>query len=472
MKEFSVNYKTAIFLAVCSFIYMLPLIITNTYYIDDMARSLYGYGWQRDGRTLATVIMQIISGGERLSNLSPYTNIISACILSFTGYYACVISGIEKNKKYKISSLIVLTSPFMLENLTYKYDSLPMSISIAAVSLPFILNGWRFIAIAGAGACVCLMTYQASFIIFFIMASIVVSKDLIENRQTIKRLLSIVNALILGVFLTYLVNLIYPPDFAGRNKLFFTSEDPIKEITKNISGAIDVISQVFHATYIIVYSLTLLALLLSIVVIIKENKHKLMASTSIILSILAFTSFPLINILLLNPWWTARVFVGFPFSIIAILSIINYASPTIQRYISIALVVLAFPLMASYSNALSSQNKFTEDMVSRIFDGVDTVGKSVFVIGTAPRSPESIIAIENNPLLRSILPIYISNGWSWGGHFLERQGIIERKQYLSPSERERYIKNVCKFNEIKDGLNYKVLSNGKVIAIDFNKTKC
>lgn len=473
MTEFRINNKATIFLIVCSFFYIFPLVIANVYYIDDLARSLYGYGWKSDGRTFATLLMQFISGGEKISNLSPYTNMMAACILAFTGYYSCIITGIEKDYIFKLSSLIVLTSPFMLENLTYKYDSLPMSISIAAVSLPFLLSGWRFIIVSGIGVCVCLLTYQASLVVFFIMAGIVLSNSLIENKKTLTKIYCISSAIVFGGILTSLTNIIIPPEFAGRNKLIFSALNPISELKKNISNAIDYTSLAFSGGYFFVYIIIFLSFIISSLYILKHYHLKPRIIASLLITLLCCVSFPIINILLLNPWWTARIFIGFPFSIIALIAIIERVHPSANRYISFLLIIISLPLMASYSNALNAQNHYTDKIISRMFDGVDTEGKYILVNGTFPRSPEAKIAINNNPILKIMLPIYLSNGWSWGGHLLEKQGIIDGYKYLYTKEsRERYIEKICDFTELKKSGNYILRTNGDIIIVDFKMTNC
>lgn len=53
-------------------LYVLPIILTGRLYIDDLGRTLYGYsGWGLNGRPLSDAIMQTMSLGGELLDLSP-----------------------------------------------------------------------------------------------------------------------------------------------------------------------------------------------------------------------------------------------------------------------------------------------------------------------------------------------------------------------------------------------------------------
>ena len=115
MKEFLQiidNKKGVCFSIVVSIFYVLPLVIANYNYLDDTGRELYTYGWQHDGRFIATILGYLWSLGGNIFSLHPYTLILSAFILGVTGYILSKLLKIEEDYQYKISSLFLITSSF------------------------------------------------------------------------------------------------------------------------------------------------------------------------------------------------------------------------------------------------------------------------------------------------------------------------------------------------------------------------
>src|SRR5690606_25506540 len=120
----------ALFCLISAVLYIFPLLLANKYYSDDILRYAAGGGWSMDGRPVATIIMKILSGGEKIKDLFPYTLIIGALLLALSGYCISYVSELEKNKKYKLSALLLLVSPFMIENISYRYDVLTIALSV------------------------------------------------------------------------------------------------------------------------------------------------------------------------------------------------------------------------------------------------------------------------------------------------------------------------------------------------------
>ena len=121
--------KVFLLLFVICFLYILPIILANTFYIDDMNRTVEGYNWNRDGRFMSSNIMHLLSSQiEVVYSLFPYSTIVSTFFLALAGFVLTYSLGI-KNKLHLITaSLIVATCPFLLEILTYKFDCLPISL--------------------------------------------------------------------------------------------------------------------------------------------------------------------------------------------------------------------------------------------------------------------------------------------------------------------------------------------------------
>lgn len=69
---------TITLLSLC-IVYVMPIILANRYYIDDLGRSQWGYAsWSANGRPLADFLMILLGfGGENIVDISPLTLIFS-----------------------------------------------------------------------------------------------------------------------------------------------------------------------------------------------------------------------------------------------------------------------------------------------------------------------------------------------------------------------------------------------------------
>ncbi|EIK4885979.1 glucosyltransferase domain-containing protein, partial [Salmonella enterica] len=121
--------KNYLFIFIIGLLYVFPIVLANVYYVDDMGRLSLGYGWDGDGRILSNVLTEALSFGNGIISIFPYSTLLSSVILVISGIIVSDMLFENKYLKY-ISSLFILTSPFMLENLSYRYDSILMAVSV------------------------------------------------------------------------------------------------------------------------------------------------------------------------------------------------------------------------------------------------------------------------------------------------------------------------------------------------------
>ncbi|TWP30433.1 hypothetical protein ETU08_04880 [Apibacter muscae] len=245
--------KSIKFYTLFSLIYIFPLLLAleNYYYIDDLARSLWGFGWDHDGRILSTKVIQLISFGEKSIDLFPYSNILASLILALGGFFISEILKIEKNQKIKFSGLLLLTSPFMLENISYKWDSLPMSVSIISVIIPFLFinNYKKFIITSTLGLIICLFTYQASIVIYgLITFCLIISYSI--NKTEIKEIIYLLKFTLISCILSFLLFkatiLFLNIDYKNRDSTIFSSPDTFILLKNNTKNSFRLIKKAFN----------------------------------------------------------------------------------------------------------------------------------------------------------------------------------------------------------------------------------
>lgn len=167
-------------LAVGGLIYVLPIVLADRYYQDDLARSLYGAtGWAGDGRPLTEWLMQLLSGGQAtIVDLYPLPLFLGIAVLA----YAMTLYARQAFPDWKGSALLtvalglVVAQPFAMANLSYRFDSLTMLLALALCFVLYALSstlGGLKLALAGAVIAMLVMgLYQPASGMFLVLAGI------------------------------------------------------------------------------------------------------------------------------------------------------------------------------------------------------------------------------------------------------------------------------------------------------------
>ncbi|EJB2880420.1 glucosyltransferase domain-containing protein, partial [Salmonella enterica subsp. enterica serovar Dublin] len=129
------NSNDRIFISIflgLAIIYTFPLLTHQSFFVDDLGRSLYGgLGWSGNGRPLSDFIFYIINFGTPIIDASPLPLMLGIVILALA--LSCVREKLFGDD-YITASLcfmMILANPFFIENLSYRYDSLTMCMSVA-----------------------------------------------------------------------------------------------------------------------------------------------------------------------------------------------------------------------------------------------------------------------------------------------------------------------------------------------------
>lgn len=161
-------------------VYVLPILLADRYYQDDLARSLYGAtGWAGDGRPLTEWVMELLAGGgSGVADLSPLPMLLGLAVLAYamTLYARQAFPALRDSLLTTLSLGLVVAQPFAMANLSYKFDCLTMLLALAVCfvlyALPRTLGGPR-LALAGAAAALLVMDlYQPASGMFLVLAGI------------------------------------------------------------------------------------------------------------------------------------------------------------------------------------------------------------------------------------------------------------------------------------------------------------
>lgn len=137
-----INWKFIVPLLIFACVYVYPLANLNESFKDDLGREVSHYAWNDgSGRFLATLLLRTLSFNDLVFPLAPYCYFVSAILYIFVGVIITKTLNLESEASFKISIGVFLTSPFLLENLVFKFDNIPMALSTLCAVLPFMYIG-------------------------------------------------------------------------------------------------------------------------------------------------------------------------------------------------------------------------------------------------------------------------------------------------------------------------------------------
>ena len=481
------NLRLAILVAfIFALAYIYPVISADRFYIDDMGRSLDGYlGWGQDGRPLTDIIMTYLSFGFPIVDVSPLNQILAVIAMSVT-FVLYVSKYTEKvtPPTLGLASSLFLVQPFLLENLSYKFDSLPMALSAILLAIPFLIKVSNVITFIISVLCITssLAIYQATIGIFIIfsIANVVFSnynKPVDDVKDAALRVLQLaIGYLIYSLIVVkYFVTGTYA---SGHASMITESTDVIQTLLTNSGRMFGYFSQAIEPYSSIFIGIFLLAVVFSVFrearLHIKINGYTNIFKLAVIVAspFLVFL-FSFLHLLILEkPVFSARVFISLSGVMIffGILFLRNIDRITCVILISILLFAGLINAYA-YGNAVKAQKKIDDLISASIYQDVNSEGKvfsSVSVYGTMPVARQRKNLENRFPALARMVPVYLNGDWPWGARLLQLNLLR-----VSPSPLNEASKRaLCADKPFVDKIDYKLYAVDSTLLISFIDLKC
>lgn len=405
-----------------SFLMYLPIILWGGYFLDDNYRSVHAYyAWTGDYRPIADWIYYILGFGTEFVDTFPLNYIIQFLLVSY--FILCFTKNIEtkfslnKNLKNYISlsvSLLFL-SPFFMQNLYFRYDSLIMVLSIIFACMPFFFNDKKIDLIF---CIMVLFTYQSSIVGYMcvvILRLLVMSQNneekLIIYKEVGKSILVFIASII--IFFLCAKLFITPNSYAENHTSFVTSFQMFEE---NIKHSLNVLS---FSNSTLDYTLVFFSLIISLLVffrIISCNSKINNLGIFIICSgvILVFTICILnMNIFLLKPRLYPRTYIGVGFVLFLIglsLTILIASKEQVFRkylyfykFLFLSIFLMCLNIFYIGYNYLKETEKYSESLISNINSDLSTLGiknyKSIMAYGVVNYPLRAQVLAHRYPIL-------------------------------------------------------------------------
>lgn len=470
--------------------YVLPIILADRLYIDDILRSQTGMTrWWVNARPLADYVMELMNfNGDNIVDVSPLNLLISVLVFSYFAFlYFDRNMGSFSPVTSAIMMFFVIANPFMLENLSYKFDILPMMISISILFLPFTFTENRYFSILLSIACIVssLCLYQAS-LGFFVCLSIIEFTKNSCNNVNVKTYTSWFSVLkrVIELSIAYLIysniakNYIFGDYNLKHSQSIDINSDGIRILLHNAGIYLEKINLYLSE----VKYISLLLLIGTILFIAKStiknfnkgnNKVNVLATLIVlIVSTFSITLFSFIHLSLLkNPVFADRTLISFG-GVTLFFSWCYFSLTQNKIYtciISIPLILFCFVYSYAYGNALKHQKNYDNMLSSSIADKISSIDPSakkiVLFYGNQPTSKQRENAVKRFPSLNSLVPVYYTGGW-WGTQLIKTYGVSNLVKGADS------LGIACKMKKEFENQTYQVYSDIDNLLITFENPTC
>jgi len=480
--------KVFISLAILLVMYCFPIIFTGRLYIDDLGRTLYGYtGWGLNGRPLSDMLMSALNYGTPLLDISPLNQILSVILLAGTLYFYAKTNF--PTLSYISTTAIIfffIANPFYIENLSYKYDSLTMSLSIITLIIPFIIRfNNAYDVILSITMIICsLSLYQASLGLFAILTVIELTTKFskLGNKHILLRTLSRLLQITIGyvIYRIFIASKFVEGEYnLTHSKTLPLNIDSLVPFEKNLSNVLWYFNEWIASIPLFATITYALIFLISIIFIARDlyddGLRKNALSFAILLSspllIFIFSFAPLLT--LEFPVFAPRVLICFGgvllyFSLIILRVIKNNHLKTL---VCLPMLWVALYYSYSFSNASSSQRDIDSLISSSIYNDASHYGnefKYVNIIGKMPESKQFSLAQSKLPIMSRLIPVYMNGDWLWGAELLNHYGMTLQYKVIDEDTK----KNLCQIKPFVVSKYYNLYSISDVLIISFTKSSC
>lgn len=453
------------------------LLLANFNFIDDNDRTFSGiFGFDVWSRYLAGAFSGILQVNTNfLVPIFPYSLLVSFLFLSLSSLILLKII----DKRLLDSKVAIITSscvglfPYFLENLSYKFDSPFMTLSVLCAILPFAflrLSKISFFAISIICLFCVLTTYQASNGIYIILSIFLINKILQSKAKMgcfsafslfYSTALSYISACIIFIFSVY------------KNIHTYASNEmlPIQYL---IIGTAKHLYKYYEIIFLDFYPTALFPLMLAfgLIFVIKNTlDSKLNTFASFSLNILSLTLMLIfafgIYIFLIIPLFFSRAFIGFGV-LIAILALNSITlkpkmAKILSYFLSLILVEHIFVFANFYGTSLINHNEYESFRVKIVANDLANVLRSndlnldskfnIPIYDNSGLSPFIINSRKHYPLIERIIPNSFSQTNYIERYLLAKYGIFSD---MNKNNCAKLVQNGAKVSLLVDNYYHKI----------------
>ncbi|HFN3851164.1 glucosyltransferase domain-containing protein [Escherichia coli] len=449
----------SLFLSIMSgLIILLPILMANRLYVDDIGRATHGYlSWDDNGRPLTSLIMKLITTNSSMIDVSPLPQLLGIILFCAAIHLFANRVGIDNEFDRVLIVAATVSTPIILENLSYRFDTLTMMLSaicfMIAPVLSFKIKPYDYvvkIALVVSG----LSMYQVN-ISFYVIASLCIFISIQNHKPDTAIKNAIINAvcLVAGYIIYSLI--IVKIYVTGAYSLEHSKIIELSDINRAYDTILYYIKMIglyyngFELYCLIALMLiAFIPLLCNFKVIALSRFHLACGITCLAAIPLALASVLIPISLLKYPVLHPRVlmpFSGFIFFLSFLALADNVLLKKASRVLLVAIIFPAYVFSFIYGNALSTQTKYEEIITSSIYSDLGKIdykaNDSLFFSGKPLKSPVVLRTEKEKPFISELLYPTYKPKWMFANMNLNRYGVGGRYYALDgdsagfPSER-------------------------------------
>ncbi|MGB5241723.1 MAG: glucosyltransferase domain-containing protein [Prochlorococcaceae cyanobacterium] len=450
---------------------VLPILLFVHRYIDDYGRSMDGeFRWTEVGRPLADGLFALVNLGAPAVAVAPLHQLLAVGVLALTAVAAARAYGLRSPLWSALATLPLLGQPYALENLSYGFDCLAMSLAlglavVAAVVLHRVTTR-QGLLVSSALLLASLCLYQPATSGFLPFALMLVVGESLGLAAPVLAPPSLRHRLV-RVWVTYglaLASYLMLMWLVLKERTSYATEQgralPLDAAlpAQLLRHALEFWRVLFDdwSRWPISVPWLLLPLAYAVVVWIavgrlpmgRRGRPARLACTALVLGAVVLIALVSPGALLGLEDPLARVprlllFLGPLLSALALQIVAGTAQlgwRLIPRAAVVALAWLLVVVSYAYGHATSAQAIYEQGRVSRLIGGISRLQvrlpearlTAVRFEGGMPQSPALRNSQTKFPLLDRLVPRLINDDWSWGRKQLQFHGLeLERSQLES-----------------------------------------
>lgn len=439
--------KRLYFYFILFFIFLYPILDANFFHFDDLGRSIYGYFyWTAAGRPAASFLYRLITLSEQhITDIAPLSQILGILALAASCSAVSLIDQFREKYRYIPLAFIGL-SPFMIDNYSYRYDSLFMAIATALAISPLFLfymfKKYNAVILSSAALLCVYNLYQPAINDYTELFILYCISILIGFKKHVSLHLLFIPLVIASIFYEIelvATNIIPNHGFSSRHSGFSFS---FSTIIRNFINYFDQLNlAIYNQPERLIFIIMIIIISFGSIYFLK-NIFKYIIAILLIVAAIPMILGPLL--LLRNPVYGHIVLIGFGgfmcilawTSTIVMEKIFSRKAPLFVFYLVIFLP--QFDISYAYGNAQYAQKEYNrmigENLAREIYHLVGSKAIILGVNGHNKIAPKAKIIIRNYNIINSPM----DRPWSWsevtGLWYLQSLGFGENFEWMKQDQ--------------------------------------
>lgn len=417
--------RTFIVLFILILVALSAIIRADYFFRDDLARVVLGYkGWDDFGRFGSNALSSVIHAGTYLTDVSPLPQIISAAILAVSAILLVyVFKNTDRLRKTDIAAAIpMILSPFVLQCVSYKYDSPYMALAIFFGILPFLF--WNncqalFFAVSVISTVSMCLFYQSASGIYIVLAILLLLREWNVKENGLKPLFKKTGVSVLGYALGIIVFKVFLLPMASssyRETATLPLNNLLSGMFNNVVAYYKTVLHCLKLEWTLIIAAIFILFPLYMAKKSKQNKLLSFGLSSVLLVLASFMSYG-VYLILEDPSFEFRSLIGFGVLTSAVLLMNSDFEKKFNcsSLAALALSVMLFSFSFTYGNALNAHSKYVDEKFTKLsqdiceIEGIDNYSNIAICFDGEIGSAKSLKNMPSN--YQNLRNMIINDRW-------------------------------------------------------------